>query len=174
MFTPIENPANRLKIAEASTQVSTTAEVFLPHRYAAFFTPGNAVRNICSSISELCSGIFFNSPFSLRRSSLHPFQLSPVCQGSAHRVVLGHRWEALPPGCHHPRWTISCQPRLSIGGGPSRVTVLASLLLLHLGAQPSPFPLKACSQEGPEVTSHCYLLPANPRTRASFIWEAVF
>lgn len=52
MFTPIENPANRPKIAEASTQVSTTAEEFLPHGYAAFFIPVNAVRNICSKISQ--------------------------------------------------------------------------------------------------------------------------
>lgn len=35
-FTPIENAANRLKIAEASAQASITAEVFLPHVYAAF------------------------------------------------------------------------------------------------------------------------------------------
>lgn len=50
-FTPIENPANRLKTAEASAQASTTTEVFLPHVFAAFFIPVAAVENIRSSIS---------------------------------------------------------------------------------------------------------------------------
>lgn len=86
MFTPIENPANRLKIAEASTQVSTSAEVFLPHGYAAFFIPINAVRNICSSVPEPCPGVCLEFSLSLSRDSVYPFQSSSVCGGSAHRV----------------------------------------------------------------------------------------
>lgn len=86
MFTPIEKPANRLKIAEASTQVSTTAGVFLPQRCAAFFIPANAVRNICSSISELYTGICLEFSLSLSRGSVYLLQLSSVCQGSNHRV----------------------------------------------------------------------------------------
>lgn len=85
-FTPIENPANRLKIAEASAQASTSTEVFLPHVYAAFFFPVAAVENICSSISELHPGICLHFPHSLSRGSVSLLQLSYACQGSA-RVV---------------------------------------------------------------------------------------
>lgn len=85
-FTPIENPANRLKIAETSAQASTTTEVFLPHLYAAFFIPVAAVESICSSISELHPGIRLHFSLSLSRGSVFLIHLSYACQGST-RVV---------------------------------------------------------------------------------------
>lgn len=175
MLTPIENPANHLKIAEASTQVSTTAEVFLPHGFAAFFIPVDAVRNICSSILELCPGICLEFSLSLSRGSVYPCQLISACQGSTHTVdIAGAQVRCPSPKLSPPSLENQLPARPQNHGGPWHVTVLDSLLLLHLGAQPSPFPLKESSQEGPQVTSHCYLLPANPRTGASFIWESVF
>lgn len=85
-FTPIENPANRPKIAEASTQASTTAQVFLPYVYAAFFIPVAAVENICSSISELHPGICLHFPLFLSRGSVFPDSVE-LCVPRLTRVV---------------------------------------------------------------------------------------
>lgn len=121
-FTPTENPANHLKIAEASTQASTTTEVILPHVYAAFFIPGTAVENIRSSISELHPGICLHSPLSLSRGSVFLIQLSYLCQDSTHIVCAAMaqvRYHSLklspallenqlPAGSQHPQRNLTC------------------------------------------------------------------